>query len=104
MHSSFRVARKIADRPGMAQRVALIAWVISISLIFAATVLWFLKGGNLLQSAHIILTGIAFGLYGTIGVLIVWQRPRNTIGWILCAIGLGTAITDFSGAYTAYGW
>jgi len=56
-----------------------------------------------LQSAHIILSGIAFGLYGTIGVLIVWQRPRNTIGWILCAIGLGTAITDSSGAYTAYG-
>jgi hypothetical protein len=102
MHSSYRAARKIAG-PGMAQRVALIAWIISISLIFAATVLWFLEGGNLLQSAHIILTGIAFGLYGTIGALIVWQRPRNTIGWILCAIGLGTAITNFSGAYTAYG-
>ncbi|MGZ3622998.1 MAG: hypothetical protein ACXWPG_07835 [Ktedonobacteraceae bacterium] len=102
MHSSFRVAGENTD-PGIAQLVALITWGISISLIFAATVLWFLKGGNLLQSAHFILTGIAFGLYGTIGVLIVWQRPRNTIGWILCAIGLGTAITDFSGAYTAYG-
>jgi hypothetical protein len=102
MHSSYREARKLAS-PGMAQRLALIAWIISISLILAATVLWFLEGGNLLQSAHIILTGIAFGLYGTIGALIVWQRPRNTIGWILCAIGIGTAITDFSGAYTAYG-
>jgi hypothetical protein len=102
MHSSYRLAGKMAQ-PGMAQRVALIAWIICVFLILAATVLWFLEGGNLLQSAHIILTGIAFGLYSTIGVLIVWQRPRNTIGWILCAIGLGTAITNFSGAYTAYG-
>jgi hypothetical protein len=101
MHSSFRVAAQ-KTRPGLTQRVALIAWSICISLIFAATVLWFLEGGNLLQYAHIFLTGIAFGLYSTIGALIVWQRPRNTIGWILCAIGLGTAITDFSGAYTAY--
>ena len=102
MHSSFRVTGQKTG-PGLSQRMALIAWSISISLILGATVLWFLEGGNLLQSAHIILTGIAFGLYSTIGALIVWQRPRNTIGWILCAIGLGTAITDFSGAYTAYG-
>jgi hypothetical protein len=101
MHSSHSAAREKTS-PGITQLVALITWGISISLIFGATVLWFLEGGNLLQSAHIILTGIAFGLYGTIGVLIVWQRPRNTIGWILCVIGLGTAITDFSGAYTAY--
>jgi hypothetical protein len=102
MHSSERVAGKMAS-PGIARRVALIVWSICITLILAATVIWFLEGGNLLQSAHIILTGIAFGLYGTIGALIVWQRPGNTIGWILCAIGIGTAITDFSGAYTAYG-
>jgi hypothetical protein len=56
-----------------------------------------------LQYAHIIFTGIAFGLFGTVGALIVWQRPRNTIGWILCTVGIGTGITDFSGAYAAYG-
>jgi hypothetical protein len=102
MHSSFRVEGKKSGQD-MAKQVAFIAWIISISLIFAATVLRFLEGGNLLQYAHFILIGIAFGLYSTIGVLIVWQRPSNTVGWILCAIGLGTAITDFSGAYTAYG-
>jgi len=101
MHSSERVAEKKAG-PGIAQRVALIAWITSLSLIVMASVLWFLEGGNLYQSAHIVLTGIAFGLYSTIGTLIIWQRPRNTIGWILCSIGLGTAITDLSGAYTAY--
>jgi hypothetical protein len=102
MHSSYRAARKIAG-PGIAQRVALIGWIISVSLIIAATALTFLEAGNLLQHAHFILTGIAFGLYGTVGALIIWQRPRNTIGWILCAIGIGTGITDFIGAYTAYG-
>jgi hypothetical protein len=102
MHSSYRVTGKMTDTK-IVQRVTLIAWIVCISFILAATVLWFLEGGNLYQSAHIIFTGIAFGLYSTVGALIVWQRPRNTIGWILCAIGLGTAITDFSGAYTAYG-
>ena len=102
MHSSFRVAKEKIG-PGITQLVALIIWGISISLILGASVIWFLGGGNLLHSAQIILTGIVYGLYGTIGVLIVWQRPRNTIGWILCAIGLGTAITNFSGAYTTYG-
>ena len=42
MHSSSQVAGKKAD-PGTAQRVALIAWSICISLIFAATVLRFLE-------------------------------------------------------------
>ncbi len=102
MHSSDRVARNKAGS-GKAQHIGLIAWITSICLFLAASVLWFLEGGNLYQSTHIILTGISFGLYSTVGVLIVWQRPRNRIGWILCAIGLGTAITDFSGAYTAYG-
>ena len=102
MHSSYRVAGKMAG-PGAGQRVAWVAWSICVSLILAATVIWFLEGGNLLQYAHIIFTGIAFGLFGTVGALIVWQRPRNTIGWILCTVGIGTGITDFSGAYAAYG-
>jgi hypothetical protein len=102
MHSSYRVAGKMAG-PGMAQRLAWIAWGICVSLILAATVIWFLERGNLLQNAHIIFTGIAFGLFGTVGALIVWQRPRNTIGWILCTVGIGTGMTDFSGAYAAYG-
>src|SRR5216684_2366279 len=102
MHSSYRVAGKMAG-PGAGQRVAWVAWSICVSLILAATVIWFLEGGNLLQYTHIIFTGIAFGFFGTVGALIVWQRPRNTIGWILCTVGIGTGITDFSGAYAAYG-
>jgi hypothetical protein len=72
-------------------------------LILSASVIGILDGRNLLQYAHIICIGIAFGFFGTVGTLIVSQRPRNTIGWILCTVGIGTGITDFSGAYTAYG-
>jgi len=41
----------------------------------------------------------AFFMYPVIGSLIVTQRPSNTVGWIFCAIGLGTATTAFSAGY-----
>jgi hypothetical protein len=46
---------------------------------------------------------VAFACFGTIGMLITLQRPQNTVGWLLCAIGIGTGITTFSAAYTQYG-
>ena len=102
MDSPYRLTEKMAN-PGTAQRIAWIAWGICVSLILAASVIWFLAGGNLVQEAHIICIDIAFALFGTVGALIVRQRPRNTVGWILCIVGIGTGITDFSGAYAAYG-
>jgi hypothetical protein len=30
----------------------------------------------------------AFGAFGLVGALIIWQRPGNTLGWILATIGL----------------
>ena len=30
----------------------------------------------------------AFGAFGLVGALIVWQRPGNALGWILAAVGL----------------
>jgi hypothetical protein len=30
----------------------------------------------------------AFGAFGLVGALIIWQRPGNTLGWILAIIGL----------------
>jgi hypothetical protein len=89
--------------PGLAQRIAWLAWGICVSLILAATVIGILDGKVLGRIANIISASVAFGLFGTAGALIVSQRTRNTIGWILCAVGIGTGITDFSGAYTAYG-
>jgi hypothetical protein len=33
---------------------------------------------------------------------IVSRRPGNIIGWIFCAIGLGTAATSFSAEYVQH--
>jgi hypothetical protein len=102
MHSPYRLAENTA-RPSTAHRLAWVAWGICVSLILLATVIGSLEARNLLRDVNIICTGIAFGLFGTVGALIAWHRPRNTIGWIFCAVGIGTGITDFSGAYTAFG-
>ncbi len=46
--------------------------------------------------------GIAFLIYPFVGAIIIAQRPRNTIGRILVAIGFGTTLTYFSAGYLAY--
>ena len=102
MHEPYRLAEKVAS-PSTARWAALVVWGMSVSLILSATVIRILQGDNLLQYANIICSGIAFGSFGTVGALIIWQRPRNTIGWLCFTVGIGTGITDFSGAYTASG-
>jgi hypothetical protein len=42
----------------------------------------------------------AFGAFGLVGALIVWQRPGNTLGWILVIIGLLAAWGASADAYT----
>ncbi len=103
MESPYRVAGRMAN-PGLAQRIAWLVWGICVSLILGATVIGILDGKVLWRIANIISAGVAFGLFGTVGALIVSQRTRNTIGWILCAVGIGTGITDFSGAYLYSIW
>jgi len=48
----------------------------------------------------------AFGAFGLVGALIVWQRPGNTLGWVLAATGLlaawgASADTYVDSAYAA---
>src|SRR6266702_4583544 len=102
MHSTYGLIGKMSSS-GTAQRLAWAAWGICVSLILAATVLVILDGRDLSRYANVISAGIAFGLFGTVGALIVSHRPGNTIGWILCTVGIGTGMTDFSGSYVAYG-
>jgi hypothetical protein len=44
----------------------------------------------------------AFFAFPTMGALIISRRPENTVGWIFCVIGLGTATTSFSAAFTQH--
>jgi len=48
------------------------------------------------------LVTVSFLAFATMGALIVSRRPRNTVGWIFCAIGLGTAATSFTAGYVRY--
>ncbi|HEU5440238.1 MAG TPA: hypothetical protein VFU88_13190 [Ktedonobacterales bacterium] len=50
----------------------------------------------------ILATLLSFLAYPTIGALIVSRRPQNTVGWIFCAIGLGTGMTAFSGGFVQH--
>jgi hypothetical protein len=41
----------------------------------------------------------AFVPFGIVGVLVAYRQPRNPIGWILLAIGLGLMLSGEAGAY-----
>jgi hypothetical protein len=41
----------------------------------------------------------AFGAFGIVGALIIWQRPSNTLGWVLAAVGLLAAWGASADAY-----
>jgi hypothetical protein len=47
-------------------------------------------------------TILSFLAFPAIGALIVSRRPKNTVGWIFCAIGLGTGATAFSAGYVQH--
>jgi hypothetical protein len=42
---------------------------------------------------------LAFIPFGIVGAVIVARQPRNTIGWLCCAIGLGTSLFQFMEDY-----
>ena len=44
----------------------------------------------------------SFLTFPAVGALIISRRPKNTVGWIFCAIGMGAATTSFSAGYVSY--
>ena len=82
---------------------ALIAWGL-----WALMVATYSAGVALVIAAHafrydMAVTALAFAAFPTVGALIVSRRWRNTVGWILLAIGAGTTVTFFDAAYLEYG-
>lgn len=45
---------------------------------------------------------LSFFGFATIGALISSRRPENVIGWLFCAIGIGTAFTSLDTGYQMY--
>jgi len=40
--------------------------------------------------------------YLTVGALVASRRPRNVVGWLLCVVGLATAVETFTDEYANY--
>jgi hypothetical protein len=45
---------------------------------------------------------IGYGSLATVGAVIAAHRPRNALGWLLCAVGLSSAVAGFAQDYAAY--
>jgi hypothetical protein len=45
---------------------------------------------------------LIYGVFVTVGALIVARVPENSVGWILCAIGLGAHLGNFLQVYVTY--
>jgi hypothetical protein len=45
---------------------------------------------------------LAFVPFAMVGAVIVARQPRNVIGWLCCAIGLGTSLFQFLEDYSLY--
>jgi len=45
---------------------------------------------------------LVFVLFTTIGAIVASRQPKNTIGWIFCAIGLSFTSSVACGQYTIY--
>src|SRR5689334_17585733 len=54
------------------------------------------------MGADVVATELSFFGFATIGALISSRRPENVIGWLFCAIGIGTAFTSLVAGDQAY--
>jgi hypothetical protein len=83
----------------MRRAPAVLAWLVPLVCVTG------IAAGHVLQSSveaeplDTWLLSCSFLAFPVIGALIVSRRPGNAVGWIFCAIGLGTAATSFSAGY-----
>ena len=45
---------------------------------------------------------LLFGLFTAVGALVIFRQPKNTVGWIFCALGLFLTSAIASGQYAIY--
>ena len=71
-----------------------VLWLLDAAVIVAGIIMFARTPGSNENGAMLgnIAMVTAFFAFPTMGALIIWQRPWNTVGWIFCFIGLGTAL------------
>ncbi|MGZ3637434.1 MAG: hypothetical protein ACXVCX_06295 [Ktedonobacterales bacterium] len=86
-------------RKRVASLLAIGLWIGFVVLVTLALLLFGLANK---LSPQAIATELSFFGFATIGALISSRRPENVIGWLFCAIGIGTAFTSIDAAYQEY--
>ena len=92
------------DAPAKGQVAAWVGWGICV-LYWVA-----ISAGYALQLSHHTAEAaageigwrIGYGSCATVGAVIVARRPRNVLGWILCTVGISSAVAGFAQDYAAY--
>lgn len=86
----------------MRRAPTLLAWLVltlCVAVIAIAHALALLGAGKSNGSWEVTASFLTFP---AVGALIISRRPKNTVGWIFCAIGMGAATTSFSAGYVSY--
>jgi hypothetical protein len=86
---------KAAILGGLLLSVCALVYVLALVAFSMSGATWGQQLTNLVQL-------VGFFAYPVVGSLIVSRRPSNTVGWLFCAIGLGTATTAFSAGYITH--
>ena len=88
--------------PQTMANLARATWMSSMLLLLSSAILFCLSRKSMLDIASNLALLVAFASFGTVGMLITVQRGQNTVGWLFCAVGIGTGITSFSAAYAQH--
>ena len=88
----------------VARHLGWVLWLLDAAVIIIGLIIFArTPGGNAPNAmAGTISMVAAFFAFPTMGALIIARRPSNTVGWIFCLIGLGTACTSFAAAFVQH--
>ncbi|MEU4192531.1 histidine kinase [Kribbella sp. NPDC026611] len=90
----------VGSRRGLVGALAgLVVAEVAAALVLSLAIGW---GWQELLDTFMVTNGLMALTFGLCGAVIAWHRPRNAIGWLFIADGLGHATTPLAAALAAY--